>query len=247
MGNIIGILLIIVGLAVVGTVGYVVYKIREVSRMAFGTSDIIEGFKQQELEVANNPKSVAGMTGLELPRINADFPGFNWPQWQQTCEKYLRAYLEAIEHNSIKYLEDAPEILKQQTRLKIDENMEHDIRETFDELKIHRTEIARYVKDPVKCKIKVQSSVEYYYSKTCPEARMNVQRRKEQHRYDMELIYVQDVEAMVDDPDMMYYSVHCPNCGAPIHMGKKMCEYCGTTVDVFMSRAWILHRIDRAK
>ena len=179
-------------------------------------------------------------------RYSYDDISAGFSQFRDFKVRWRRSY-KWIEFDVSDYLEDAPEILKQQTRLKIDENVEHDIRETFDELKIHRTEIARYVKDPVKCKIKVQSSVEYYYSKTCPEARMNVQRRKEQHRYDMELIYVQDVEAMVDDPDMMYYSVHCPNCGAPIHMGKKMCEYCGTTIDVFMSRAWILHRIDRAK
>lgn len=45
-------------------------KIREFSLTAFGTSDIIEGFKNQKIKLETEPKSVAGMECLLLPQLD---------------------------------------------------------------------------------------------------------------------------------------------------------------------------------
>ena len=132
--------------ALAAVIGYVIYRVRKISQAAFGTSDIIEGFKQQEEAYATTPKSVSGMTNYELPRIMKDFPEFNWPEWKKICENTLRAYLEAIENHSLTYLKEAGDTIKQQADLIIGEEKKLGITECFDQLRIHRTEISRYEK-----------------------------------------------------------------------------------------------------
>ena len=60
---------------------YLYFKIRKslrsFSEVAFGTSNIIEGFKNQAIKLENEPKSVAGMESLLLPKLNKDFPNLN--------------------------------------------------------------------------------------------------------------------------------------------------------------------------
>ncbi len=68
--------------------------------------------------------------------------------------------------------------------------------------------------------------------------------RKEQTRYNMELIYIQDLSKIKDLATAI--GVTCPNCGAPItRLGSKFCEYCGTGVMPVDVRVWKLHRVER--
>lgn len=242
---VISIIGIIVGLAVVGTIGYVVFRVRKFSQDVFGTPDIAEGFRRQEIQYEEKPKTVSGMTRFEVPKIERDFPEFHWPEWKQICEETLRKYLEAIEHQNLSYLRDASEELRDQVQSIIVENGELGIQEAFDQLKVHQTEIFRYEKNPATCKIKVQSSVQYYHTRISPDKRKNVENKKEQHRYDIELIYVQDFSRFDQVTNM--YHVTCPNCGAPItNLGNKVCESCGTAVEILNTKVWVLNRIDRA-
>ena len=68
------------------------FKIRQISREFFGTSSLIEGLKRQEALEDDTPKSVSGMTRVELPRIEKDFPEFHWPEWKQRCENQLKGF-----------------------------------------------------------------------------------------------------------------------------------------------------------
>ena len=43
-------------------------KLREFSKTAFGTEDIIKGIKNQELETISETKTLTGMDKLDLPR-----------------------------------------------------------------------------------------------------------------------------------------------------------------------------------
>ncbi len=59
-------------------IGMKIYrKVRSISRQAFGTENILEGFRQMEVENSTTPKSVAGMTSLYLPRSRRIFLNFN--------------------------------------------------------------------------------------------------------------------------------------------------------------------------
>lgn len=253
MGSVLSVLGILVGGALTGSIIYVIYRVRkfsrEVSRAAFGTSDIIKGLKQQEEAYANNAKSVSGMTSYELPKIMKDFPEFNWPEWKKICENTLRAYLEAIENHSLTYLKDASDAIKQQADLIIGEAEKLGITECFDQLLIHRTEISRYEKSAGTCKIKIQSAVQYHYSKISKAKGNIIDNKKQQHRYDMELVFVQDMSKVEGDLAFDFVG-NCPNCGAPMTAvgSVRRCQYCGSEVkEAYNTKVWTLHRIDRAK
>ena len=117
-GNAILIVAIVTGLGLIGALFFVMFKIRQISREFFGTSSLIEGLKRQEALEDDTPKSVSGMTRVELPRIEKDFPEFHWPEWKQRCENQLKGYLEALEHRDLSYLGNVSLSLKDQVRLK---------------------------------------------------------------------------------------------------------------------------------
>ena len=100
-GNAILIVAVMTGLGLIGALFFVMFKIRQISREFFGTSSLIEGLKRQEALEDDTPKSVSGMTRVELPRIEKDFPEFHWLEWKQRCENQLKGYLEALEHRDL--------------------------------------------------------------------------------------------------------------------------------------------------
>ena len=254
-----------VGLLLLAGGVYTWYRVRKHIRLfsmaVFGTSSLKEGLEHQGEILAETPRSVTGMTRLCLPQIEADFPEFHWAQWRQMCENFLKAYLTALERQDTSALEEASEELKRQTRLEIEDQRQRGVRETYRQVKIHQTEIARYQKEAGLCLIRLQSAVEYYYeekktedSREPAEAGGKKGKRKrslppggpvkQQTRYNMELVYIQDI-ARVGDYATALGTV-CPNCGAPItRLGSKFCEYCGTGVIPVDVRVWKLHRIEK--
>ena len=98
-----------VGILLLGGGVFTWYRVRKqvriVSKAIFGTPSLKEGLEHQADILAENPKSVSGMTKLCLPQIEADFPEFHWNQWKQKCENVLKAYLAALERQSSNYIE----------------------------------------------------------------------------------------------------------------------------------------------
>lgn len=120
---------------------------------------------------------------------------------------------------------------------------EKEIREEFDAIHVHQTEISRYDKNPGKCRIRIQSSVEYLHTLRTPDKKKNVEREKEQHRFNMELVYIQDITKIRGGETAI--GVSCPHCGAPIAgLGDRVCPYCGGAVEPVNVRVWELHRIE---
>lgn len=198
--------------------------------------------KGDAFRLQNEPKSISGMTNLELPRIEKDFPEFHWPEWRQRSENILRMYLEAVEHKQASYLKDVGIGLYDELQLAIQENYEQDVEEKFDNLKYHQTEISKYERDKFICRVLVQMSVEYYHTLKGPRVEKPVNNEKEQHRYELEIVYVQDVTALGDTT--LGYGVSCPHCGAPIsNLGAKHCVYCGTAVEPINIRVWTPNKI----
>lgn len=228
-----------------------------VSRLAFGTDSFIQGLRSQEDRLATTPKSVSGMTSLCLPQIQRDFPEFSLAEFTQRAENQLKAGLAAIEQQDLGRLTQASEDLKNQISLRIEDNRRRGIREHFQKIKVHRTEIARYQKRAGCCVITLQSAVEHEYweeglgeGKDNPEKKRKTKKkedsRKEPHmvqaRYNMELMYVQDPEKL--QPGQTAAAVTCPQCGAPVgRLGSKFCEYCGCGIEPINIRVWSLNRI----
>lgn len=92
--------------------------------------------------------------------------------------------------------------------------------------------------------IKLQSAVEYYYEEKKDEVRTPQGPVRQQNRYNMELVYIQDITKVKDYATVL--GATCPNCGAPItKLGSKFCEYCGTGVIPIDIRVWKIHRIEK--
>ncbi len=237
-----------VGILLLGGGVFTWYRVRKqvriVSKAIFGTPSLKEGLEHQADILAENPKSVSGMTKLCLPQIEADFPEFHWNQWKQKCENVLKAYLAALERQSSDYIEHDYEELRRQAALQIEDQKRRGVTETYSQVRIHQTEIARYQKEAGLCMIKLQSAVEYYYEEKKDEVRTPQGPVRQQNRYNMELVYIQDITKVKDYATVL--GATCPNCGAPItKLGSKFCEYCGTGVIPIDIRVWKIHRIEK--
>ena len=72
-----------------------VYKIkhgiRQISRNMFGTDSFVQGINNQKREMSETPRSLQAMTGLCLPRIQRDFPEFDYDDYKQKSETVLRS------------------------------------------------------------------------------------------------------------------------------------------------------------
>ncbi len=215
--------------------------LRTFSREAFGTDSLMEGLKQQEEILAETPKSVKGMTRIYLPQIMADFPEFSLPEFVQKSENLLKAALNAVETENTDLLQQASADLKEQVRIRIEDNRQQNIREYYQDIRIRQTEISHYQKQAGSCVITLQSAVGYLYYKGSKNPDAGGLRPR-QTRYNLYLMYIQD-EILIPENGRAV-SVVCPQCGAPVtNLGSKTCEYCQSAVEPVNIRSWFLTRI----
>lgn len=143
---------VIVILAVLAGGGYYAYrkikrKVEDVSQALFGTDSLVEGWNKQADELAATPKSVSGMTRIFEPQIQRDFPDFNLVQFKNKAENMLVSALQAIDSGNVSLIRDASEELKAQVENRIEMNRSEGIREVYEKIRIHRTEISNYEKN----------------------------------------------------------------------------------------------------
>ena len=217
---------VIVILAVLAGGGYYAYrkikrKVEDVSQALFGTDSLVEGWNKQADELAATPKSVSGMTRIFEPQIQRDFPDFNLVQFKNKAENMLVSALQAIDSGNVSLIRDASEELKAQVENRIEMNRSEGIREVYEKIRIHRTEISNYEKKQGK----VVSGDE---------------NRLEQTKYNVEVMYIQDEKiAKIDNA----VGTTCPHCGAPVtNLGAMYCEYCGLAITPINLKVWTLHR-----
>lgn len=236
---------------VIMTGGLIVYrkvksKVEQYSLAAFGTKSLAEGFDRQADILAKTPKSVSGMTRIFEPQIQRDFPDFHLVQFKNKAENMLVAALEAIAAENTGLLKDAAADLIHQVENRIADNRAAGQEETYSGIRVHQTEIANYVKKDGKCVITFQSAVEHYHyiqHRSGEQKGMicsGEKERKEQTKYNMELLYIQDEKlAKLDNA----VGTICPSCGAPItNLGNLRCEYCGLAVTPLNVKVWRLQR-----
>lgn len=234
------ILLIILVVLVGGLVFYIKSKVQDFSRAAFGTEDIIQGFKKAEDEYISTPKSIAGVTRLYLPQIVSDFPDFHYEEMRERAEHVLVAYLLSIDEHTDKL----PDYVNSDLRLQLKQhlNMLETKKQTehFKTMKIHDCQLGNYTKQKGKCRITFQASLQYYHY-VKDDAGTVIKGNESvtfQTRYNIDLIYIQDRD-IVENTSGDTIGLNCPNCGAPIkNLGQKFCEYCGTGVVELNINAW---------
>lgn len=238
------VLAVVLCVAIVVTLGIwsIKNKVSQFSRDVFGTSNLAEGINRQADIAAETPKSVSGMTRLMEPQIMRDFPDFSWDEFKHRAENMLTSALLAITSGDVTTIKNASDAVKDQIRNRIEDNEASGIREEYEQIKIHQTEISNYRKEKGACVITIQSAVEYFYSKMKEGNVIKGSKdRKTQTKYNMELIYIQNSDIAKFDNAI---GMSCPNCGAPIRsLGEMRCEYCGTKVTPVNTKVWSLHKI----
>lgn len=229
------VLLIIAGALVL------LHRVQNVSQTLFGTKSLTEGWKRQEEALASTPKSVSGMTRIYEPQIQRDFPEFNWLEFKNKAENMLRLAFLAIEQEDSSQLKDASGELEHQVKTQISQNQAERVREHYQNVKIHDTQITRYEKKQGTCIITLQSAVGHrHYKEKDAAVIQGDDRLDEQTKYNVEILYVQNPELAGMDRAV---SMSCPNCGAPVtSLGNFICAYCGSEVTPIHHQVWSLHK-----
>ena len=226
---------LLVAAAVAG--GVIRYRLRRLSRAVFGVDSFTQGLALQQQLLAVTPKSVSGMTKIYLPQIQRDFPEWNCQQAVRETEKVLQKMLLALSTGEEDSLEDLPSQLSRQARQRLEDLRQQGRDETYQEVQVHQTAIARYRKGQGTCVITFQSAVGHLHWITQGEQLVCGSRdQPQQTKYELELCYVQDPEKAGDGNAV---GTTCPNCGAPVtQLGSHKCEYCGGVVEPVNIRCW---------
>lgn len=219
------------------------------SRSAFGTSNIMQGFKQIEQEYSATPKSVSAMTSLYLPKIKKDFPEFHYDEMKVRAENVLTSYLLAVDGMRVGILKEGNQELRDKLEMRINMLQGAGERERFRSIKLHRTEITDYKKRNGRCIITFQTALQYFHTRRDANGRI-LEGREDlttQSKYNTDVIYIQD-RALLEDERDLSLGLNCPNCGAPISgTGSKVCEYCGTPVVELNIYAWTFSNVTEVR
>lgn len=234
-------------LVIVGAGFFIKSKLSSISRQAFGTDDILKGYKEQKRKLSETPRSVQSMTNIYLPQIQRDFPDFDYDDFKTKAKAALIAYFNAISTGSIETLPKdimtnalVDHIVEINEALAANGQKQH-----FIEPVIHACEIGRYIKSGGTVTIRFNTSVGLY-SFIEDESGKVINGDKEdklQTVYEIDLIYLQDADKMGVYGESL--GLTCPNCGAPVkNLGMKFCEYCGSGIVEVNSRVWKFNAIN---
>lgn len=250
MSSILLIVILVLVLAIILTVsvvGFMAYKkakevtntVKSYSNAMFGTENPLEGMKRVEMEGSQVPKSVSGATHLYLPQIIKDFPEFHLDEMKRRVENVLVSYLRSIDEDNAALLTEGMDELKAELSMRINMNRDRGVKENYQRINVHQTEIYQYRKAAGRCSVLFQTSVEYIHfvkkDNRIVEGREDL---KTQSKYNIELVYIQDRET-VENIGGSGLGLNCPNCGAPLEsLGAKVCRYCDTPVVEFNIKTW---------
>lgn len=229
---------------------YIRRGLKKVAREMYGTNNIIDAINQSQKTAQDEHKSVNSMTKTYLPQIMRDFPEFSYDQFKIKAEHALLSALAAISNDNTGLIQDASEEFKTKVRSLIEMNQANEWDEDYSNCVIHQTEINSYTKRAGICRITLQSALEYFHTvrrKSDGKLIKGKEGVKEQERYNVELIYIQDktkMEKIGHGNDSI--GSHCPNCGAPVTvLGAKHCEYCGSALMQINVLVWSINNFTK--
>ncbi|ETP72364.1 hypothetical protein UYO_1695 [Lachnospiraceae bacterium JC7] len=244
-------------------VGYIGYRIRRFRHSIMGQAvetiakAVVTGDGMiEEPEFTSKPRSLSSMDSIYIPKLEKDFPEFNWNEWKVRIQDAVLRRMEAIDERDPEILKDHPLIKEEVERIITNEGTGvKNLTYSEDELEFknrhaYNTVIFGYDRNSGLCTIHTQTSVSYErhvkagIKANTAQGSAGTRIRKIQSVFKTELVYVQD-EAKVDSRIKGKMIGHnCPNCGAPLKMiGAKVCDYCGTAVEGVNIRAWTINRI----
>ena len=221
-------------------------KIKYYIKFLFGTETLGEGVRKMDLEYANTPKSISSATNLYLPNIIKDFPNFHYDEMKERAEQALVSYLQSIQFDNETKLIEGTDELKNQLHLYLERIHKESTIEHFERIKIHKTEIHQYRKMAGRCSIIFQTAIEYiHYQEKNGKIITGKQDLREQAKYNIEMIYIQNREVVEQYADYGK-ALNCPNCGAPVTtLGNKVCAYCDSPIIEYNIKVWSFSSIKK--
>lgn len=189
-------------------------------------------------------KSIGGMTNIIKPKILKDFKDFNINSLFNTVEKDITKYLNIIEKKDLSLVDKDLIYLKTELKDIIDNYNEKDIYEKFSSLDFHKHSLKDYTRSNGTATITVSSSISYYYDTNQKDVE-HYDDVKKGTKYVTEYVYVYDETKF--DEKAVNFSLHCPNCGAPIKSLSSDCSYCGIEIKPINMRCWKLNKIYEIK
>lgn len=228
-------------LAAVITIILIIYfKVRSVvgkSNMK-SLTNAMRNAKNLEKAEYSRVKDARGMTTLLEEAILQDFPDFNKDLLFSLCQSNLTKIFNCLEERSISriaYDEDLSYI-KDYVSEQIEDMISNNITERYDSIVYNRHAISSYIKKGGKATIKVSTTLSYYYD-TNRKDKKSFPDVKKETRYTSEFVYVYD-EAKFNDKQVSF-SVHCPNCGAPLDgINSTHCKYCSSPIQKINLKIW---------
>lgn len=244
-------------------VGYVGYRIRRFRHSIMGQAvetiakAVVNGDGMiEEPEYTAKPKSLSSMNSIYLPKLEKDFPEFNWNEWKVRIQDAVVKRLQAIDEKNPEIVEEYPLIKEEVERiisndgsgvknLTYTENeMEYKNRHAYD------TVIFGYDRNSGLCTIRTQTSASYErhvkagMKANSAQGSVGSRIRKIQSVFKTELVYVQDADKLDKKMKGKMLGYNCPNCGAPLKMvGAKVCDYCGTAIEGVNLKVWTINKI----
>lgn len=244
MGPLIIILSIIVGIIaavlIVASILYMKLKASVGSENARMLVDAVKNAANATKEEYGRIKKIMGITSIAVPNIKRKFASFEPQILFKKTEECIRGYLDAIENKSLakfEKVEDAEFVLGD-TRKQIEDLEGSGTEYRFDNIVFNEHAIKDYRYENGAAIITVGSSVGYYYDSNIKKDLKYDDIRK-QTRYISKWVYVYDENNFTKKA--VNFSVHCPNCGAPLQKaGDTTCVYCGNYVESINLKAWKL-------
>ena len=189
-------------------------------------------------------KSIGGMTNMIKPKILKDFADFNVNNLFNTVEKDITKYLNAIEKKDLSLVDKDLIYLKTEIKDIIDTYNEEEIFEKFSDIDFHKHSLKNYTKSNGTATIQVASSISYYYD-TNKKDEVHYSDVKKGTKYVTEYVYVYDETKFKENE--VNFSLHCPNCGAPITSLSSDCAYCTIKINPINMRCWKVNKIYEIK
>ncbi len=238
------IVIVIIALVVITVIRKIAGAAKDITGVISDVADIAKAVSDSGITkgdiLEQPPKSVSGQTTLLLPAINRDFPDLDYEEAKARAQSVLISFLQAVSELDPELLTEGYDELENKLENRIRDLKNSECRETYENIKIHRTEINQYSKKAGRCIITFQSAIEYFYYRTDRDGQIvkGSKEVKTQSKYDVDMIYVQDRDASLDNYQAGM-GVSCPNCGAPLKMlGAKKCTYCGTPIVEINIKSW---------
>ena len=126
----------------------------------------------------------------------------------------------------------------------IDTYNEEEIFEKFSDIDFHKHSLKNYTKSNGTATIQVASSISYYYD-TNKKDEVHYSDVKKGTKYVTEYVYVYDETKFKENE--VNFSLHCPNCGAPITSLSSDCSYCTIKINPINMRCWKVNKIYEIK